>query len=178
MNYTARVTNFGKLSDICYSAIFMRDVHWLFCTILKTLMYTMTHVAHAPRKRYRKKDLENRLHIFQRSGSRVRHTWNIYGTNWQYIGKIKTVKNDNLLKHVLLCALLWGRLTSAALVFLRVVEWVSDQFFCPTSDFFDFCNPCFFYHTFTNMVHSPILLTNLMQKCVTTVHCRFAILKN
>ena len=20
-----------------------------------------------------------------------------------------------------------------------------DQFFCPTSDFFDFCNPCFFY---------------------------------
>ena len=25
-----------------------------------------------------------------------------------------------------------------------------DQFFCPTSDFFDFCNPCFFYHTFTN----------------------------
>ena len=40
--------------------------------------------------------------------------------------------------------------SSAALVFLRVVEWVSDQFFCPTSDFFDFCNPCFFYHTFTN----------------------------
>ena len=31
-----------------------------------------------------------------------------------------------------------------------------DQFFCPTSDFFDFCNPwpCFFYHTctFTNDV--------------------------
>ena len=25
-----------------------------------------------------------------------------------------------------------------------------DQFFCPTSDFFDFCNPYFFYHTFTN----------------------------
>ena len=25
-----------------------------------------------------------------------------------------------------------------------------DQFFSPTSDFFDFCNPCFFYHTFTN----------------------------
>ena len=25
-----------------------------------------------------------------------------------------------------------------------------DQFFCPTSYFFDFCNPCFFYHTFTN----------------------------
>ena len=31
--------------------------------------YTMRHVAHAPRKRYRKKDIENRLHIFQRSGS-------------------------------------------------------------------------------------------------------------
>ena len=27
-----------------------------------------------------------------------------------------------------------------------------DQFFCPTSDFFDFCNPSFFYHTFTNDV--------------------------
>ena len=28
-----------------------------------------------------------------------------------------------------------------------------DQFFCPTSDsVFDFCNPCFFYHTFTNDV--------------------------
>ena len=27
-----------------------------------------------------------------------------------------------------------------------------DQFFCPTSDFFDFCNPCFFNHTFTNDV--------------------------
>ena len=25
-----------------------------------------------------------------------------------------------------------------------------DHFFCPTSDFFNFCNPCFFYHTFTN----------------------------
>ena len=24
-----------------------------------------------------------------------------------------------------------------------------DQFFCSTSDFFDFCNPCFFYHTLT-----------------------------
>ena len=27
-----------------------------------------------------------------------------------------------------------------------------DQFSCLTSDFFDFCNPCFFYHTFTNNV--------------------------
>ena len=27
-----------------------------------------------------------------------------------------------------------------------------DQFFCPKSDFFNFCNPCFFYHTFTNDV--------------------------
>ena len=28
-----------------------------------------------------------------------------------------------------------------------------DQFFCPTSDFLDFCNPCSFYHdTFTNDV--------------------------
>ena len=27
-----------------------------------------------------------------------------------------------------------------------------DQFFCPKSDFFDFCNPCFFYQTFTNDV--------------------------
>ena len=27
-----------------------------------------------------------------------------------------------------------------------------DQFFCPTYDLFDFCNPCFFYHTFTNDV--------------------------
>ena len=54
-----------------------------------------------------------------------------------------------------------------------------DQFFCPTSDFFDFCNPYFFYHTFTNDV---ILLTKPcpMQKSVTTVclHCSFARLKN
>ena len=28
-----------------------------------------------------------------------------------------------------------------------------DQFFRPTSDFFDFCNPCFFYHTFTNDIN-------------------------
>ena len=27
-----------------------------------------------------------------------------------------------------------------------------DQLFCPTSDFSDFCNPCFFNHTFTNDV--------------------------
>ena len=27
-----------------------------------------------------------------------------------------------------------------------------DQFFCPTSDFFDFCNSCFFCHTFNNDV--------------------------
>ena len=52
-----------------------------------------------------------------------------------------------------------------------------DQFFCPTSDFFDFCNPYFFYHTFTNdldFVDKP------MQKSVTTVclHCSFARLKN
>ena len=52
-----------------------------------------------------------------------------------------------------------------------------DQFFCPTSDFFDFCNPCFIYHTFTNDV---ILLTKPVQKSVTTVylHCSFARLKN
>ena len=52
-----------------------------------------------------------------------------------------------------------------------------DQFFCPTSDFFDFCNPCFFYHTFTNVW---ILLTKPMQKSVTTVclHSSFARLKN
>ena len=51
-----------------------------------------------------------------------------------------------------------------------------DQFFCPTSDFFDFCNPCFFYHTFVMW----ILLTKSMQKLVTTVclHCSFARLKN
>ena len=53
-----------------------------------------------------------------------------------------------------------------------------DQFFCPTSDFFDFCNPCFFYHTFMMW----ILLTKsiYMQKLVTTVclHCSFARLKN
>ena len=29
---------------------------------------------------------------------------------------------------------------------------ICDQFFCPTSDFFDICNPYFFYHTFTNDV--------------------------
>ena len=28
-----------------------------------------------------------------------------------------------------------------------------DQFFSPTSDIFDFCNPYFFYHTFTNDVN-------------------------
>ena len=52
-----------------------------------------------------------------------------------------------------------------------------DQFFCPTSDFFDFCKPCFFYHTVTMMW---ILLTKPMQKYVTTVclHCSFARLKN
>ena len=27
---------------------------------------------------------------------------------------------------------------------------VIDQFLCSTSDFLNFCNPCFFYHTFTN----------------------------
>ena len=25
-----------------------------------------------------------------------------------------------------------------------------DQFFCPIFEFFEFCNLCFFYHTFTN----------------------------
>ena len=52
-----------------------------------------------------------------------------------------------------------------------------DQFFCSTSDFFDFCNPCFIYHTFTNDV---ILLTKPVQKSVTTVclHCSFTRLKN
>ena len=52
-----------------------------------------------------------------------------------------------------------------------------DQFFCPTSDFFDFCTPCFFYHTFPMMW---ILLTKPMQKSVNTVclHCSFARLKN
>ena len=54
-----------------------------------------------------------------------------------------------------------------------------DQFYCPTSDFFDFCNPCFFYRTF----YIPmmwVLLTKPMQKSVTTVclHCSFARLKN
>ena len=53
-----------------------------------------------------------------------------------------------------------------------------DQFFCPTSDFFDFCNPCFFYHTFTNDV--DFVDKAYMQKSVTTVclHCSFARLKN
>ena len=53
-----------------------------------------------------------------------------------------------------------------------------DQFFCPTSDFFDFCNPCFFYLYLTPMMW--ILLTKPMQKSVTTVclHCSFARLKN
>ena len=54
-----------------------------------------------------------------------------------------------------------------------------NQFFCPTSDFFDFFNPCFFYHTFTNAM-MWILLTMPMQKSVTTVclHCSLARLKN
>ena len=55
-----------------------------------------------------------------------------------------------------------------------------DQFFCPTSDFFDFCNPCFFYHTHVLLPMMWILLTRPMQKSVTTVclHCTFARLKN
>ena len=53
-----------------------------------------------------------------------------------------------------------------------------DQFFCPTSDFFDFCNPCFFYHTFI-IPMMQILLTKLMQKSVITacLHCSFALWK-
>ena len=53
-----------------------------------------------------------------------------------------------------------------------------DQFFCPTSDFSDFCNPCFFYHTFRSMMW--VLLTKPMQKSVITVclHCSFARLKD
>ena len=52
-----------------------------------------------------------------------------------------------------------------------------DQFFCPTSDFFDFCNPCFFYHTFTNDVD---LVDKAYAKTCDTVclHCSLAILKN
>ena len=51
-----------------------------------------------------------------------------------------------------------------------------DQFFCPTSDFFDFYTPSF-------IIPLPlvwILLTKPMQKSVTTVclHCSFARLKN
>ena len=55
-----------------------------------------------------------------------------------------------------------------------------DQFFCPTSDFFDFCNPYFFYHTFCNDVDFVDKITKPMQKSVTTVclHCSFARLKN
>ena len=53
-----------------------------------------------------------------------------------------------------------------------------DQFFCPTSNFSDFCNPCFFYHTFTNDV--DFVDKAYMQKSMTTVclHCSFAVLKN
>ena len=52
-----------------------------------------------------------------------------------------------------------------------------DQVFCPTSNFFDFCNPCFFIIPLPMMW---ILLTKPMQKSVTTVclHCSFARLKN
>ena len=52
-----------------------------------------------------------------------------------------------------------------------------DQFFCPTSDFFDFCNPCFFNHTFTNDVdfvdkaYAEICDHSLL-------NCSFARLKN
>ena len=50
-----------------------------------------------------------------------------------------------------------------------------DQFVCPTSDFFDFCNPCFLA-----LPMMWILSTKAMQKSVTTVnlHCSFARLKN
>ena len=50
-----------------------------------------------------------------------------------------------------------------------------DQFVCPTSDFFDFCNPCFLA-----LPMLWILSTKAMQKSVTTVnlHCSFAKLKN
>ena len=52
-----------------------------------------------------------------------------------------------------------------------------DQFFCPTSDFSDFYNPCFFcLHVASQMMW--VLLTKLMQKSVITVclHFSFAII--
>ena len=52
-----------------------------------------------------------------------------------------------------------------------------DQFFCPTSDFFDFCTPCFFYHTFTN--DADFVYKAYAEICEhSCLHCNFARLKN
>ena len=50
------------------------------------------------------------------------------------------------------------------------------QFFYLTSDFFNFCSPCFCYHIFTVDLN---FLKLKIQKCVSTVclHCNFVILK-
>ena len=56
-----------------------------------------------------------------------------------------------------------------------------DQFFCPTSDFFDFCKSMFLLsYRYLYQWYMWILFTKPMQKSVTTVclHCSFARLKN
>ena len=54
-----------------------------------------------------------------------------------------------------------------------------DQFFCPTSDYSDFCNGCFFYHTFTNDVgFVDKAYAEICDHFTVCLHSSFARLKN
>ena len=47
----------------------------------------------------------------------------------------------------------------------RLKRTKCDQFFCSTSDFFDFCNPCFFYHSFTDGNDVDLFVDNAYWLC-------------